>query len=114
MAAIDRLECRRALAATGIACQCPIRGVKIGDPKLEQRGVASNKANADRFAASVMPVTEQINASGATSLRGLYWPSGLEGGAGARRKRLAAPLLRPLQLGNQRLFYEARHGVTGR
>jgi DNA invertase Pin-like site-specific DNA recombinase len=48
------------------------RGVKLGGPKLEQarrHGVASNKANADRFAANVLPVIEQIKATGVTSLR---------------------------------------------
>jgi hypothetical protein len=44
---------------------------------------------------------------------GLYWPSGPESGAGARRKRLAALLLRPLQLSNERLFHEARHVTPG-
>jgi len=49
------------------------RGVKLGGPKLKQaqRGIASNKANADRFAANVVPVIEQIKASGATSLRAI-------------------------------------------
>ena len=48
------------------------RGVKLGGPKLQEaqrRGVISNKANADRFAANVLPVIQQIRASGATSLR---------------------------------------------
>ena len=48
------------------------RGVKLGGPKLKQaqrRGVASNEANADRFAANVLPIVQQIKASGATSLR---------------------------------------------
>ena len=47
------------------------RGAKLGGPKLKQaqrRGIASNKAKADRFAANVRPVIEQIKASGATSL----------------------------------------------
>jgi len=50
------------------------RGVKLGGPKLKQaqrRGIASTKANADRFAADVLPVIEQIKASGATSLRAI-------------------------------------------
>jgi DNA invertase Pin-like site-specific DNA recombinase len=50
------------------------RGVKLGGPKLKQaqrRGVASNKANADRFAANVLPVIQQIKASGVTSLRAI-------------------------------------------
>ena len=50
------------------------RGVKLGGPKLRQaqrHGVASNKAKADRFAANVLPVIEQIKATGVTSLRGI-------------------------------------------
>ena len=50
------------------------RGVKLGGPKLkraQRRGIASNKAKADRFAADVRPVIEQIKASGATSLRAI-------------------------------------------
>ena len=46
------------------------RGVKLGGPKLKQAqrwDVPSNKANADRFAANVPPVIQQIKASGATS-----------------------------------------------
>jgi len=42
----------------------------------------------------------------------LYRPSSLESGAGTLRKWL--PLLRPLQLRNERLFHEARHCETGR
>jgi DNA invertase Pin-like site-specific DNA recombinase len=43
------------------------RGVMLGGPKLKQaqrRGIAANKAKADRFAANVLPVMEQIKASG--------------------------------------------------
>jgi hypothetical protein len=32
------------------------------------RGIASNRANADRFAANVLPVIEQVKASGPLSL----------------------------------------------
>ena len=45
--------------------------MKLGGPKLKQAkqwDVPSNKANADRFAAHVPPIIEQIKASGATSL----------------------------------------------
>jgi hypothetical protein len=41
--------------------------VKLGGPKLKQaqrRGIASNKAKADRFAAYVLPVIERIRAAG--------------------------------------------------
>jgi DNA invertase Pin-like site-specific DNA recombinase len=51
------------------------RGVKLGGSKLKEeaqrRGIASNKANADLFAANVLPVIQQIKASGATSLRAI-------------------------------------------
>jgi predicted outer membrane protein len=42
----------------------------------------------------------------------LYRPSAPESGAGARRKRLAALLLGPLQLSNECVFHEARHSET--
>jgi DNA invertase Pin-like site-specific DNA recombinase len=63
------------------------RGVKLGGPKLKQaqrRGIASNKANADRFAANVRPVIEQIKASGATSLRAVAKALNARGIATAR------------------------------
>ena len=50
------------------------RGVVLGNPKLGEtlaKAVASNKAEADRFAANVRPVIEQIRAAGATSLRAI-------------------------------------------
>jgi DNA invertase Pin-like site-specific DNA recombinase len=59
---------RRALA------QAKERGVQLGGPKrLEASalGVAANKANADRFAANVLPIIREIQASGVTTLRGV-------------------------------------------
>src|ERR1700730_7906627 len=59
---------RRALA------QAKQRGVQLGGPKrLEAStlGVAANKANADRFAANIIPIIREIQASGVTTLRGL-------------------------------------------
>jgi DNA invertase Pin-like site-specific DNA recombinase len=50
------------------------RGVVLGNPRLAAtlaKAVASNKAEADRFAANVRPVIEQIRAAGATSLRAI-------------------------------------------
>ena len=50
------------------------RGVVLGNPKLDEvraRAYASTKAEADRFAANVRPVIEQIRAAGATSLRAI-------------------------------------------
>jgi hypothetical protein len=34
-------------------------------------GVAANKANADRFAANIIPIIREIRASGVTTLRGV-------------------------------------------
>jgi hypothetical protein len=34
-------------------------------------GVAANKANADRFAANIIPIIREIQASGVTTLRGV-------------------------------------------
>jgi DNA invertase Pin-like site-specific DNA recombinase len=54
--------------------QAKLRGVKLGGPKrLEASalGVAANKANADRFAANVLPIIREIQASGVTTLRGV-------------------------------------------
>jgi DNA invertase Pin-like site-specific DNA recombinase len=59
---------RRALA------QAKERGVRLGGPRrLEASalGVAANKANADRFAANVLPIIREIQASGVTTLRGV-------------------------------------------
>jgi DNA invertase Pin-like site-specific DNA recombinase len=50
------------------------RGVQLGGPKrLEASalGVAANKANAERFAANVLPIIREIQASGVTTLRGV-------------------------------------------
>lgn len=59
---------RRALA------QAKERGVRLGGPKrLEASalGAAANKANAQRFAANVIPVIREIQASGVTTLHGV-------------------------------------------
>jgi hypothetical protein len=48
-----------------------VRAVKLSGSKLKQmqrRGVTSNKGNANRFAANVLPIIDQIKASGVTSL----------------------------------------------
>src|SRR3984893_7544719 len=50
------------------------RGVKLGGPKLSEAqalGTASTKAEANRFAANVMPVIRQAQAAGASSLRAI-------------------------------------------
>lgn len=48
------------------------RGVKLGSPKIEkarQSALRSVRTSADKFAANVQPVIEQIRASGLTTLR---------------------------------------------
>jgi DNA invertase Pin-like site-specific DNA recombinase len=50
------------------------RGVQLGGPRrLEASalGVAANKANAERFAANVLPIIREIQASGVATLRGI-------------------------------------------
>ena len=50
------------------------RGKRLGNPKLgeaRQRAFAANRAAADGFAANVLPVIHQIQASGVQSLRGV-------------------------------------------
>jgi DNA invertase Pin-like site-specific DNA recombinase len=50
------------------------RGRRLGNPNLEgarQRALEANSAAADRFAANVQPIIEQIQKSGVGSLRGI-------------------------------------------
>lgn len=50
------------------------RGKKLGGPKLNEArliGHEANRRNADRFAANVRPIVEEIKRSGVTSLRGV-------------------------------------------
>jgi DNA invertase Pin-like site-specific DNA recombinase len=59
---------RRALA------QAKERGTRLGGPKrLEASalGAAANRANAERFAANVIPIIREIQASGVSTLRGV-------------------------------------------
>jgi hypothetical protein len=51
---------------------------------------ASNKANADRFAANVLPVIQQIKASGATSLRAVAKALTARGVANSARRSVVA------------------------
>ncbi len=51
-----------------------VRGVKLGGPKIREAGGigrATRAARADRFAADVLPVIEDIRAGGITSLNGV-------------------------------------------
>jgi DNA invertase Pin-like site-specific DNA recombinase len=59
---------RRALA------EAKARGIKLGgpnQPEAAKLGAAANKTNADRFAANVLPIIREIQASGITTLRGV-------------------------------------------
>jgi DNA invertase Pin-like site-specific DNA recombinase len=51
------------------------RGVKLGNPtnlaEASRKGAAANKARADRFAANVLPIVNEIKAAGVTSVRGI-------------------------------------------
>jgi DNA invertase Pin-like site-specific DNA recombinase len=50
------------------------RGKKLGNPKLAEarkRAIQSNKSSAVRYAANVLPVIREIQASGVKSLRGV-------------------------------------------
>src|SRR5438876_874286 len=50
------------------------RGKRLGNPNLveaRERAFAANRAAADGFAANVLPVIHQIQASGVQSLRGV-------------------------------------------
>jgi Recombinase len=40
-------------------------------PEAQAKGVASNRKTADAFAANVLPIVRQIQASGATTLRAI-------------------------------------------
>jgi DNA invertase Pin-like site-specific DNA recombinase len=54
--------------------QAKERGVRLGGPKrLEASaiGAQANKVNAERFAANVIPIIREIQASGVTTLRGI-------------------------------------------
>ena len=88
LAAVAEYERKAISARTKAALDAAkARGVKLGGPKLKEaqrRGVASNKTNADRFAANVLPVIQQIRASGAMSLRAIAKALNARGVATAR------------------------------
>jgi DNA invertase Pin-like site-specific DNA recombinase len=59
---------RRALA------EAKARGIKLGgpnQPEAAKLGAKANKANAERFAANVLPIIREIQASGVITLRGV-------------------------------------------
>jgi DNA invertase Pin-like site-specific DNA recombinase len=50
------------------------RGVRLGNPRLEEASAKANAARiaaAERFAANVLPIIRQIQASGIASLQGV-------------------------------------------
>jgi DNA invertase Pin-like site-specific DNA recombinase len=54
--------------------QAKARGTVLGGPKRLEAlalGVATNQAKAERFAANVLPIIREIQASGVTTLRGI-------------------------------------------
>jgi len=72
-AAVAEQEARAISERTRAAMQAAkARGKKLGGPKLAEArllGHAANRKAADKFAANVRPIVEQIRASGARSLR---------------------------------------------
>jgi DNA invertase Pin-like site-specific DNA recombinase len=63
------------------------RGQKLGNPNLNALrgiGAAANKESAERFAANILPVIRQIQASGVGSLRGVARALSARGVATAR------------------------------
>jgi DNA invertase Pin-like site-specific DNA recombinase len=63
------------------------RGVVLGNPKLDafrEKAVASNKAEADRFAKNILPIIREIRSSGVTSNRGIARALNARGVATAR------------------------------
>jgi DNA invertase Pin-like site-specific DNA recombinase len=73
LAAVAEHEREAISARTKAALQAAkARGVKLGGPKLAEarlRGHEGNRKAADRFAANVKPVVEEIRRSGLKSLR---------------------------------------------
>lgn len=69
------------------------RGVRLGNPALadvQAKGAAANCVAADRFAANVLPVIRQVQASGVSTLRGIADALNARGVATARGGRWTA------------------------
>ena len=82
------------------------RGKKLGNPKLaaaRQTAIEGNRAAAERYAANVLPVIREIQASGITSLRGVARAS-------------AAPRHCPARGGewDELAPFDAEHGLASR
>jgi hypothetical protein len=70
------------------------RGVTLGNPRLDEvRGlaVAATRAEADRYAANVLPIIREVQATGATSLRAIARARGTRRCHGAGRAVDAGP-----------------------
>jgi DNA invertase Pin-like site-specific DNA recombinase len=91
------------------------RGVKLGGSNLrlaQYNGAKANKANADSFAANVLPVIQKIKASGVTSLRAIAAELDARGIRTARGGKWAAQQVRGILQRTDNL--EARSGPTAR
>ena len=70
----EAISTRTKAALAALKVKLAKKGKKLGGPKLkiaQRKGVASNRANADRFAENTLPVIKQIKSSGVTTLRGI-------------------------------------------
>jgi DNA invertase Pin-like site-specific DNA recombinase len=98
LAAVAEHEREAISARTKAALQAArARGVKLGGPKLgeaQRNGQASNRANADRFAANALPVIRQVQSSGVTTLRGIAAALTARGVPTARGADWSAPQVR--------------------
>jgi DNA invertase Pin-like site-specific DNA recombinase len=97
-AAVAEQEARAISARTKAAlAAAKARGVKLGGPNLrlaQRNGVKTNRTNANRFAANVLPVIQQIKASGGTSLRAIATALDVRGVQTARGGKWAATQVR--------------------
>jgi DNA invertase Pin-like site-specific DNA recombinase len=81
------------------------QGVKLGNPRAAEAAVkahAANRAAADQFAANVLPVVHEIQASGLTTLRGIAATLNARGIHTARGGQWHSTTVRNLLLRDQR------------
>jgi DNA invertase Pin-like site-specific DNA recombinase len=70
----EAISARTKAALAALKAELAKEGKKLGGPKLaeaQRNGVASNKANANRFAANTLPIIRQVQSSGVTTMRGI-------------------------------------------